>query len=162
MKNFFLYVSIIITTAGIISILIKNHIPFWSAFIVSACSIMSSAFVVGWVVKSITVKKDKSIPKPVNGICICDVPRRSVTGIGEWNGCPLEGGCHTNFTIGKCNRCGGIIGFPHHNLMLALKEGTPETKKKLLKLHSIFYDHKKAKHDIPDKIDMTADAYKFI
>lgn len=44
---------------------------------------------------------------------------------------PLKDGHHTSFMVMKCERCGGMVGFPSDNLELALKEGTPEVKDQL-------------------------------
>lgn len=42
---------------------------------------------------------------------------------------PLNGGYHTDFLVGECKHCGGLAGFPHSNLELAIKEGTEEGKR---------------------------------
>jgi len=39
----------------------------------------------------------------------------------------LVGGHHTNFVIGNCRKCNGVIGFPPSNLILFLKEGVQPT-----------------------------------
>ena len=44
---------------------------------------------------------------------------------------PLKGGHHTSFMILKCERCGGMMGFPSENLGLALRDGVPEVKDRL-------------------------------
>lgn len=67
------------------------------------------------------------------GFCKCEGPRLFEQ-IGSWNGCPLEGGGHTQFYVEKCLDCGGICGFPQSNFDLALKEGTEETKSTLSRL----------------------------
>ncbi len=42
---------------------------------------------------------------------------------------PLNGGYHTAFLVGECEHCGGLAGFPHSNLELAVQDGTEEGKK---------------------------------
>jgi len=44
---------------------------------------------------------------------------------------PLAGGYHTAFLVGECSLCGGLAGFPHSNLEIAIKEGTEEGKRVL-------------------------------
>lgn len=66
-------------------------------------------------------------------LCKCDLPKQ-IKQIGSWDGCPLEGDAHTQFFVEKCKGCGGICGFPQSNFDLALKDGTPETKKKLAEI----------------------------
>ena len=64
------------------------------------------------------------------GLCNCNNPKW-VKEIGSWDGCPLVGGAHTQFIVNECKNCGGISGFPQSNFELALKNGTPATRKKL-------------------------------
>lgn len=46
---------------------------------------------------------------------------------------PLSDGCHTSFMIIRCDSCGALRGFPHDNLLLAVKQGTEEGLKLLEK-----------------------------
>lgn len=46
----------------------------------------------------------------------------------------LIGGKHTQFVVLKCNKCGDMSGFPNDNLILAIKNGTEDTKEKLRQL----------------------------
>lgn len=66
-------------------------------------------------------------------LCKCDLPKQ-IEQVGSWDGCSLEGDAHTQFSVQRCKGCGGICGFPQYNFELALKEGTPETKKKLAEI----------------------------
>jgi len=66
-------------------------------------------------------------------LCKCELPKQ-VRIIGFWDACALEGKAHTNFCIKRCEGCGGICGFPQTNFEIALKDGTPETKKKLAEI----------------------------
>lgn len=50
----------------------------------------------------------------------------------------LEGGYHTSFLVGECVSCGGLSGFPHYNLKLAINQGTEEGKKSLKEIGYIF------------------------
>lgn len=47
---------------------------------------------------------------------------------------PLRGGYHTAFLVGDCNKCGGLSGFPHHKLQLAVNEGSEEGREILAQL----------------------------
>lgn len=47
---------------------------------------------------------------------------------------PLQGGYHTAFIVGECNKCGGLTGFPSHNLELAINRGTEDGKEIMKKL----------------------------
>ncbi len=67
-------------------------------------------------------------------LCTCNSLKHSVITIGNWEGCPLQGGGHTNFMILKCKKCNGILGFPNENLKIALENGTEETKVKLAEI----------------------------
>ncbi len=66
-------------------------------------------------------------------VCKCE-PTKQVRQIGNWDGCPLEGGGHTQFFVQRCLGCGGICGFPQSNFDLALEKGTPETKKTMAEI----------------------------
>ena len=70
---------------------------------------------------------------PADGLCKCS-GTRNVTQVGSWDHCQLKNGCHTTFIIQVCEECKGICGFPHENLLLALNEGTDQTKEELQKI----------------------------
>lgn len=70
-------------------------------------------------------------PEPSGKLCECD-GNRPVCEIGHWDGCPLDGGGHTNFVVHRCGICGGVFGFPSSNFALALKYGTVDAKVTLL------------------------------
>ena len=53
--------------------------------------------------------------------------------IGFYSVAMLADGCHTSFRLLRCV-CGAVIGLPQHNLELAMKDGTAETKDKLREL----------------------------
>lgn len=57
---------------------------------------------------------------------LCDCSECVVRGESYYE-VPLVGGSHTSFHAGRCKNCGGWRGFPHHNLLLAIIEGTEET-----------------------------------
>lgn len=71
--------------------------------------------------------------QPVVGRCVCKQDR-TVTQIGCWEGCPLEGGGHTAFALQRCHTCGKVSAFPDSNLDIALERGTERTKGKLREL----------------------------
>ncbi len=71
-----------------------------------------------------------SLPNPIAGRCTCKRARKIVE-IGYWEGCPLEGGAHTEFALLRCQDCGKVRGFPDGNLDIALERGTEKTKAKL-------------------------------
>jgi len=75
--------------------------------------------------------KRKQPKKPnVGKLCDCS---GSVTMDRMWEveRAPLLGGFHTAFVVGTCTKCGGFVGFPDHNLNLAITEGTEDTLKHL-------------------------------
>lgn len=53
---------------------------------------------------------------------------------------PLEGGYHTAFLVGECISCGGLSGFPHSNLELAINQRTKEGKELLKEIGYKFLD----------------------
>jgi len=70
-------------------------------------------------------------------LCTCmenDKGSHEVEQIGSWDGCPLEGGGHTNFIVFRCRDCGGVCFFPEDSGKIALEKGTPETKAKLAEI----------------------------
>lgn len=76
-------------------------------------------------------KTVKPTPKPNKGkLCECygDIHTKNNR---ECEYFPLQGGYHTAFLVGECNKCGGLSGFPHFNLKLAIKDGTEDGKKAL-------------------------------
>lgn len=67
--------------------------------------------------------------------CSCTHDRTTIQ-IGYWEGCPLEGGGHTDFAVLRCQSCGKFCGFPDSNLQLALDRGTEKTKARLREILS--------------------------
>jgi hypothetical protein len=56
----------------------------------------------------------------------------------ECSGFPLGGIYHTSFIVGECNTCGGLAGFPHSNLELAVNQCNLEGKQILENLGYVF------------------------
>jgi len=75
--------------------------------------------------------KKQNAPKDENVFCECK--ECYVKDLGFMEAAPLRDGHWTSFSIHKCKSCGKIRGFPHDNLMIALKEGTKETLDELEK-----------------------------
>ena len=79
-------------------------------------------------------KKEQAKEKPYVGkLCECsgDITTRNNK---ECEYFPLQNGYHTSFSVGECIHCGGLRGFPHYNLQLAVNEGTEESKSILKQL----------------------------
>lgn len=69
----------------------------------------------------------------MDGLCKCSGELK-VHEIGYYSKVPLEGGGHTEFIVLRCNGCRGVLFFPDTNGIIALRDGTPETKAKLAEI----------------------------
>lgn len=83
-------------------------------------------------------KRNKVVPKVIPKVDttsqFCECTSCSVQEISFIEFAPLVNGHWTQFLIEKCINCGKIKGFPHDNLLTALKYGTKETLDKLEKI----------------------------
>ena len=73
-------------------------------------------------------RRKPEISKPNKGkLCECygDIHTSTSNSVTNF---PLKEGYHTGFLVGECIKCGGLSGFPHSNLQLAIKECTPKGK----------------------------------
>jgi hypothetical protein len=72
--------------------------------------------------------------KPVDGVmCGCtkkEIPIETVVFVSR---APLEGGGWTQFYVHRCKLCKGLRGFPHENMLIAMHQGTEETRRGLRK-----------------------------